>query len=58
MSEMKTLKQTTGYDEVKDALVNNKPVKDISDEFYDERMIELLNRVDKELTSVLGELWS
>lgn len=58
MSEMKTLKQTTGYDEVEDALVNNKPVKDISDEFYDERMIELLNRVDKELTSVLGELWS
>ena len=46
MSEMKTLKQTTGYDEVEDALVNNKPVKDISDEFYDERMIELLNRVD------------
>ena len=59
MSEMKTLKQTTGYDEVEDALVNNKPLRDdIIDEFYDEKMIELLSRVDEELTSVLGELWN
>ena len=58
---MQNLPQSTGLDQINQAVKSNKyskSIDDLIDAFWDVKMIELIGRVDKEITGVLGEHWT